>query len=198
MKKSKYIMIWGSNLFLELHQNESGTISLGDTWSFKLKKHKVDNFSMKSLDSKKTIDYMLKILKTNSNYDIAIIELGLVDLINILEGNETIDVFKQNLFQIITILKYKGIKPIVFTLCPLVASSFKFKNNLSVSDEDIILTHKRINKVIKELAAEYEIDLIDDNKAITKKKSSYLNDDGQTVNGLGNDLIKNMLQRKIV
>ena len=46
MKKSKYIMIWGSNLFLELHQNESGTISLGDTWSFKLKKHKVDNFSM--------------------------------------------------------------------------------------------------------------------------------------------------------
>ena len=30
MKKPKYIMLWGSNLFLELHQNESGTISLGD------------------------------------------------------------------------------------------------------------------------------------------------------------------------
>ncbi len=60
MKKSKYIMIWGSNLFLELHQNESGTISLGDTWSFKLKKHKVDNFSMKSLDSKKQLITCLK------------------------------------------------------------------------------------------------------------------------------------------
>lgn len=62
---------------------------------------------------------MLKILKTNSNYDIAIIELGLVDLINILEGNETIDVFKQNLLQIITILKYKGIKPIVLPFAHL-------------------------------------------------------------------------------
>lgn len=197
MKKPKCIMIWGSNLFLELHQGDR-TISLGDTWSYKFKKHRVDNFSMRSLDSKKALDYILKILRLSSDYDQAVIELGFVDLINILKNEETIDTFKQNLIQIITILKYKNIKPIIFTVCPIIASSFKLKNGLTSSDDDIILTHKRINRIIKELSSEYEIELVDDNKAITKKKKAYISDDGQSINDLGNDLIKNMLQRKIV
>ena len=153
---------------------------------------------MSSLDSKKALDYILKILRLSSDYDQAVIELGFVDLINILKNEETIDTFKQNLIQIITILKYKNIKPIIFTVCPIIASSFKLKNDLTSSDEDIILTHKRINRIIKELSSEYEIELVDDNKAITKKKKAYISDDGQSINDLGNDLIKNMLQRKIV
>lgn len=153
---------------------------------------------MRSLDSKKALDYILKILRLSSDYDQAVIELGFVDLINILKNEETIDTFKQNLIQIITILKYKNIKPIIFTVCPIIASSFKLKNGLTSSDEDIILTHKRINRIIKELSSEYEIELVDDNKAITKKKKAYISDDGQSINDLGNDLIKNMLQRKIV
>lgn len=198
MDKCQNIMIWGSNIFLELHLNDKGIYSLGDTWSFKLKKHKIDNYSMKSLDTQKALNYMIKILKKENNYNQAVIELGIVDLINIINGKETIDTFKQNLIQIITILKFKNIKPIIFTVCPIVASSFKIKHNLQAIDDDIILNHKRINHLIKEIALEYEITLIDDNKAITKKKNIYMNDDGLTINGVGHDMVKNMLQRKII
>ena len=67
------------------------------------------------------------------------------------------------------ILKYFEIKPYLVTLCPIDSIKYKLKYELDSSVDDIILIHKRINKVIKELASKYEIELIDDNKTISKK-----------------------------
>lgn len=200
MKKPCNIMIWGSNLFLDLHlSDQTNKIVLSSTWAIKLKsKFNVDNFSMKLLDTDKALNYMLKILKQDTIYEKAIIELGTYDLVKICKGLDTVDSFKQNIFQIISVLRYSNIEPVLFTISPIIPELFKKKYDISISEEEVKLTHKRINRIIKEMCNEYSIKLIDDNKAITKNKNIYMNDDGITLNGYGNELIKNMIHRKIV
>lgn len=200
MKKMKKIMIWGSNLFLDvLFDLKKGYICTADNCSFKLStKFIVDNFSMKSLSSEKASNMILKALKIDNQYNSAIIELGSVDMLNILKNNEKLDDFKNNLSQIIAALKYFEIKPYLVTLCPIDPIKYKLKYELDSSVDDIILIHKRINKVIKELVSKYEVELIDDNKTISKNKYSYLSDDGNSINAYGHSLLEAMVSRKIV
>ncbi len=200
MKSMKKIMIWGSNLFLgALFDLKKGYVYTSDNCSFKLSsKFIVDNFSMKSLSSKKALNMLLKALRLDSNYDSAIIELGTVDMINILNEEELLDDFRNNLSQIITSLKYCGIKVYLVTLCPIEPLKYQFKNNIKACTNDIILIHKRINRAIKELAVLYGVEVIDDNKTISKNKYAYLSEDGDSINAYGHSLIEAMVSRKIV
>ena len=200
MKSMKKIMIWGSNLFLDvLFDLKKGYICTADNCSFKLStKFIVDNFSMKSLSSKKALNMLLKALRLDSNYDSAIIELGTVDMINILNEEELLDDFRNNLSQIITSLKYCGIKVYLVTLCPIEPLKYQFKNNIKACTNDIILIHRRINRAIKELAVLYGVEVIDDNKTISKNKYAYLSEDGDSINAYGHSLIEAMVSRKIV
>lgn len=200
MRKMKKIMIWGSNLFLDvLFDLKKGYICTSDNCSFKLSsKYIVDNFSMKSLSSEKASNMLLKALKIDNQYDLAIIELGSVDMLNILNDVERLDDFKNNLTQIIASLKYCEIKPYLVTLCPIDPIKYQANYCLNVNTDDIVLLHKRINKAIKELANKYDVELIDDNKTISKNKYAYLSDDGNGINAYGHSLIETMVSRKIV
>lgn len=199
MKKNKRLMIWGSNLFLGLtfDNSQSGYVYLASSCIMQLhNKYSITNFSMNRLSSHKALYYLNKALAYDSNYDAAIIELGFEDLIQICKKEMDIFVFEDNIKNIIDILKASNIKPYLTTMSPIDPDKFKMRYSLEVTSKEISLNLKRINRIIKNLAAEEEVELLDDNRALSKNKDEYVSSDGISINLAGQNLLKNMINRK--
>lgn len=199
MKKNKKLMIWGSNLFLGMtfDNSKDGYVYLASSCIMQLhNKYNVSNFSMNHLSSGKALHYLLKALKYDNNYDVALLELGFVDLINIANQNEELNDFETNLSSMIEVLIINKIKPYLTTLFPIDFDKMVNHYKLSIDSKQLGLIYKRINRVIKNLAIKYEIDLLDDNRALSKNKEEYVSTDGVSISCSGQNVLFNMINRK--
>lgn len=200
MKCHKKIMIWGSHLFtgLTLSDDKNKYVYLSSSCIMQLEsKYDIYNYSSASMSSSKAANYLKKALAFYNKYDFAIIELGYVDLKQILTNEISLADFANNLSFIINILKKADIKPFLSTILPINFRQFILKNNISVEEKCVSVTYKKINRIIRTIAQENTVELIDDSKALGKNKTMYFLPNGISLTEKGESLIKNMIYRKI-
>ncbi len=198
MKENKRIMIWGSNLFLGLSFDDKlGYVYLASSSIMQLRdRYQIENFSMNNLSTSKALAYIYKALDYDDNFDAAIVELGFADLKLILDKKITLSDFEKNLRSFMTALKNYRIETYLSTLSPIDAAKFIQKEGLNILERDVTVMHKRMNRLIKDLAEELEVNLFDDNKTLSKDKKAYVSSDGISLNQAGQNVLKNMIIRK--
>lgn len=200
MKQQKRIMVFGSNLFLGVNFDDSkkGFVYVASNCIMQLQnKYIIENYSMKKFSSEKALNYLIKTLKFDKNFDAAILELGFEDMLMIIKEDYSLESFKENLEQMVTILKLANIKVFLSTMCPLDFDLLIEKEQIECNISEVKGVYRSINKVIKMVSQQFNTEIFDHNKAISKNKKAYLSTDGRTLNINGYTLLKNMISRKL-
>lgn len=177
------MMILGSNLFLNLGSKED---KFSKTLFNKLnKKYNLYNFSNINYNSNYALNELLKILNKNSSFNNALIEIGYYDVVSILNGEYTLNRFKENMIQIINVLHYFKIKTTIYTI----PSNLDFKiYNFDLSKINVLADN--INLILKELAYDNNLKI----KHIKIQEEKSKNSLSKNIN----NFIKKFFQKKIL
>ncbi len=192
LKKKKKILFFGDSI-TEMGINEGGYIDIINQAISKTKKSGQYELIGSGISGNKIDDLHLRIDSDvlDKNPDIVLIYVGINDVWHKTSGIGTdIEEYEQFYRAILKKLMDKGIKPIVCT--PTVIG--EKPNNSNPQDEDL----NAYSEVIRKLAAEYKISLVDLRKAFALYESKYntqnlhqglLTTDGVHLSKLGNQLV---------